>query len=229
VAVRPELPWPYRTLAVALIACAVVGAAVWIARTAGLAGEGAPAGATSDVRALRDRVAQLERQLSEQRAASNVSDAALQIERTTHERLARQVKDLELENGRLKEDLALFEKLASTPDDTPRMTISGLHVEADVVPMQYRFRLVAALQGGRKEREFSGMMQVIVALQQGDKHAMMVLPGRGEAERERYAISFRHFRRVDGTFQVPEGARVISVEVRLLQDGATKASQRVEL
>ena len=44
-----------------------------------------------------------------------------------------------------------------------------------------------------------------------------------------YNVNFRNFHRLDGSFMIPAGARIKSVEVRLLQDGALKASKSVAL
>lgn len=58
---------------------------------------------------------------------------------------------------------------------------------------------------------------------------MMILPEQNDPARQRFDLKFKHFQRVDGTFQVPAGARVTSVEARLIQDGAVRASQTVPL
>lgn len=216
---RPASPWYRRPLPVALLAAVVSGIAAWLAAMQWLGG----------TRPADPRVGELERQLAELRSGGGVGEAALQIERTTQERLARHVRELETENGRLKEDLALFERLATLDGSAPGVTLSGLHVEADTVPRQYRFRLLAAVRGAKKEREFNGMLQIIVGIEQAGRNTMIVLPGRDAADRQRYAVAFRHFRRIDGSFQIPEGARLTSLEVRLLQDGTTRASESVQL
>jgi prepilin-type processing-associated H-X9-DG protein len=129
--------------------------------------------------------------------------------------IGRQVKALEQENGRLKEDLAFFENLAAAEGKEAGFTINRLRVEPNGNPGQYRFRLLAAAQGGKKDREFRGSVQLVISLQQEGKSAMMVLPEQNDPARQRFNINFKHFQRVDGTFQVPGGARVTSVEARL--------------
>jgi hypothetical protein len=178
---------------------------------------------------LRDRVAELEREAGQLRAVANSGESTLQIERTTQQQLVRQVQVLEEENGRLKEDMAFFENLAAAEGKAPGFTINRLRVEPDVVPGQYRYRMLAATQGGKKDREFKGNVQIVVNLQQDGKSAMMTLPATEDPNRQRYNISFKHFQRVDGTFKVPAGARVASVEVRLVQEGEVRATQTVTL
>jgi len=55
------------------------------------------------------------------------------------------------------------------------------------------------------------------------------LPSAGASAARDYDLKFKHFRRVEGTFKTPAGARVKSVEVRLLQDGVLKASKTAAL
>jgi hypothetical protein len=182
-----------------------------------------------EMAALRDRLAELERESAKLRAMASAGESHVQIERTAQQQLARQVKSLEMENSRLKEDLAFFENLAAAEGKEPGITINRLQVEPNGNPGQYRYRLLAAAQGGKKDREFKGSVQLMVGLHQDGKSAMIVIPEQGDPARHRFNISFKHFQRVDGTFQVPSGARVTSVEARLIQDGVTRASQTITL
>lgn len=228
VAVRTHVPWYWRALTTGLLLSLSVAFGAWlydaVREVAG--GDGH---SPEQVMVLRQRIVELEQELAAAHSSTSAGGSALQIERTTQEELARQVKLLEEEKVRLREDLALFEQLAATDATAAGLTISGLHVEPDKVPGQYRYRMLVALQGAAKEREFKGSLQLAVALRRGDKNDMLTLPAAKDPDRQRFALSFRHFRRVEGTFQVPEGTLPVSVEVRLLQDGATKASQSVTL
>jgi hypothetical protein len=178
---------------------------------------------------LQGKLAKLERELKVARAAPIVSESQLQIERNTRDELARQVKTLQAENGQLKEDLALFEKLATADRNAPGVSINGLHVSRDEVPGQYRYRFLAAVQDAPKGQEVRVSMQVIVALQRQGQRTTLVLPAKNETDRQRFSLTLRHFRRVDATFLVPDGAQATSVEIRLIQGGATVASQKVTL
>jgi hypothetical protein len=178
---------------------------------------------------LQGKVAKLERELKVARAAPIVSESQLQIERNTRDELARQVKTLQAENGQLKEDLALFEKLAAADRNTSGVSINGLHVTRDEVPGQYRYRFLAAVQEAPKGQDVRVSMQVIVAMQRQGQRVTMVLPAKTETDRQRFSLTLRHFRRVDATFQVPEGAQATTVEIRLIQGSTTLASQKVTL
>jgi len=60
---------------------------------------------------LRESMARLESEAAMLRSIANASESRLKIEQTAQTQLASQVKALEDENNRLKEDLAFFENL----------------------------------------------------------------------------------------------------------------------
>ncbi len=231
-AIRTHVPWYLRLLGVLAIVAVSVATAVW-AFEAGRKLVGIESAAQKDyeIQALRTKLTALEQELAALRATSHSSESALQIERTAQEQLARQVKTLEQENGRLKEDLGWFEKLAGSASAEPRLSINRLEVKPDTVPGQLRYRMLLAIQGGKRDqdREFRGSLQFVLSLQQPTGSAKIVIPAAGEADRQRFGLSFRHFQRVEGTLQIPSQTKVVSVEVRLLQNGATKTSRTATL
>jgi hypothetical protein len=227
VAVRTHIPWYLRLLAAVFVLSTSLALAGWI-YDAGRRYAGFDRTETEqEMSALKERVAELEKEGARLGALANSGESSLQIERTAQQQLARQVRSLEEENARLKEDLAFFENLAAAEGKEAGFSLNRLRVEPDSVPGQYRFRALAATQGGKKDREFKGSLQILVAMQQEGKSAMIILPAANDPNRQRYNISFRHFQRVDGTFQVPAGARITSVELRLMQDGAMRATQTI--
>lgn len=229
VAVRTHIPWYWRALATIAVLSISIALAGWV-YDAGRKIAGFDRRETEqEMTSLRDRVDELQQEAAKLRALVNAGESNVQIERTAQQQLVRQVKALEQENGRLKEDLAFFENLASAEGKEAGVTINRLRVEPNGSPGHYRYRLLAAAQGGKKDREFRGSVQLVISLQQEGKSAMMILPEQNDPARQRFNINFKHFQRVDGTFQVPAGARVNSVEARLIQDGVTRASQTVTL
>jgi len=225
VAVRTHIPWYWRALATITVLSISIALAGWV-YDAGRKIAGFDRHETEqEMIALRNHVAELMQETSKLRALANAGESTVQIERTAQEQLVRQVKALEQENGRLKEDLAFFENLAAAEGKDAGFTINQLRVEPNGNPGQYRYRMLAAAHGGKKDREFRGSVQLIVSLQQEGKSAMITIPSQGDPAKGRFNINFKHFQRVDGTFQVPFETRVTSVEARLVQDGVTRASQ----
>lgn len=229
--VRAHVPWYRRALGVATIVVISFAGAAWI-YDAGRRIAGFERGETEqELQALRTHTAELEAELSQLRSIATSSESRLQIERAAQQQLARQIGLLEEENSRLKEELAFFESLASGQDAGPGPTIHRVRVTRDTVPGQYRYRLLVGMQGGKRkdQREFRGELQLVVKVQAQGKNATIVLPASDDPNQQEFLLKFSHFQRIDGTFQVPEGSEVTSVEVRLLQDGAMRAVETVSL
>lgn len=177
---------------------------------------------------MRERIVRLESELESARKVANASESRLRIESTSQEQLTAQIRTLEEENNHLKSDLATFESLAGGQVGNSGLAISRLQI----LPLgdgQYRYRLLLAQTGEKKDKEFNGMIQLFATVQQGAETAMMQFPVTGDPAASQYQVSFRHFRRLEGTFKVAGGGRIQRVEVRLIQDGAVKASQSVML
>lgn len=229
VSIRPRMPWHWRMLSLALVLAVALALAGWIynagRRFAGFDSSESDALITEQ----KARIASLEADLAQFRSVANTSDSSIRIEKIAQEQLSSQVKTLESENLRLKEELATFESLAQGGMDDGGVHVSGLSVDKADAPGSYRYRLLVAQQAGKKDREFRGSYQLSVNFQQQGNSAMINLPAAGATDAGKYQISFQHFRRIEGSFSVPAGARLLSVEVKLMQDGAVKATQRIQL
>jgi hypothetical protein len=140
------------------------------------------------------------------------------------------VKTLEDENNRLKEELAFFENLVPSERRGEKVSIHRFKVERDVLPGEFRYRLLV-LQGGRLDREFHGSLQLVVEMQQEGRDATIVIPDSAETGSTAFRLNFKYFRRVEGTFRVPAGAKVRTVQARILENGSNeaRASQNVNL
>jgi hypothetical protein len=168
------------------------------------------------VQRLRDALARLQGETARLRGVADASESKLKIEQSAQRQLASQVKALEAQNARLREDLALFESLAPSAD---RLTINSFTVRPDVLPGEYRYRLLVLLGGGRKDRHFQGSLQLLVNA--GDE--TLVIPDPAQPESGPFKLNFKHFQRVEGTFRVPPPRKVQSVQVRVLEHGASQA------
>jgi hypothetical protein len=168
---------------------------------------------------LRESAGKLTEETASLRASVNASESKLQIERAAQTQLGRQVKALEDENARLKEDLAFFENLIPSEHRDNTLLINRFRVERGALPGEFRYRLLL-FQGGRRDKPFQGNLQLLVTLQQDGKDAIITLPEAGAAEA--YKISFKYFQRIEGTFRVAPGARVRIVQVRVFESGSAQ-------
>jgi hypothetical protein len=107
--------------------------------------------------------------------------------------LVKQLKALQAENARLREDLAFFENLAHAAGED-KLAVSGFKVEADLVPGEYRYRVLVTL-GGRKEREFSGRLQFVVDMQLEGRDVTLMVPPEDKPEDAAYRVRSGPYRK----------------------------------
>lgn len=228
VAVRTHLPWYWRALSVVILAGASLALAGWI-YDAGQRFAGFYQGASEhEIAGMRERIAGLESDLEAARKVANSSESRLRIESTSQTQLTAQIRALEEENTRLKSDLASFESLAGGQVGNAGLAISRLQI----IPGgggQYRYRLLLAQTGEKKDKEFNGMLQLVATVQQGAETVMMQFPATGDPATSQYQVNFRYFRRLEGSFKVAAESRVLRVEARLIQGGVVKASESLTL
>ena len=179
---------------------------------------------------LRATVKKMEEDTSQLRGLADAADARVKIEQSAQAQLATQVKQLEDENTRLKEDLAFFEGLIPNGRRDERVSIYRFTVQAGAMPGEYRYRLLV-LQGGRRDREFSGSMQFSADLQDKGRNAMIPLTGDGISESGVRALNFKFFQRVEGVFRTAPSSRLRAVQVRIFENGSneTRATESVNL
>lgn len=230
VAVRAHLPWYWRVLSVLLILVVTLSLGTWI-YDAGRRFAGFDRSETEqELDMLRTRTAELKKELVQLRSQADASESKLQIEHTAQQQLSSQVKLLEEENARLKEDMSVYENLALADGQEGSISINQLRVEPNGdAGNAYRYRMLVALQGNKKDVEFKGNLQLALNTLQDGKNVMILLPSQAEANSQQYNVSFKRFRHIQGTFLIPQSARIKSLEVRLLQGGVVKASRNVSL
>lgn len=204
--VRRHVPWPLRLAALMLAVAIGAAGGVWLWS------------ATSE-RAARERVAAL---------ASAGSQA--RIDQVAAERREQQIKALESENAELKADLAYLKSLLPAADAQGPVAIRRFEVTPEAgKPGRMRYRALL-MQAGRAERVFVGSLQLRVTTASQGRTKTLILPDDGPvAGRERMQLSFRRVLRVEGHFQVPEGAVLKSVQLRVLERGALRAEQTASL
>ena len=226
--VRTHLAWYWRWTAMVLFASVSLALAAWI-YDAGMRFAGFDRSEIEqEVKTLRESVLRLEAESEKLRAVANAGESRLKIEQVAQAQLATQVKSLEEENQRLKEDLAFFENLGPSPN---KLSINRFSVRKDVLPGEYRYRLLVLVGGGGRDRQFQGALQLVLNVQAQGRNGMIVLPDPAQPENPAFRLNFKYFQRVEGTFRVPEQTQVKSVQVRVIEHGSNQpsATQSVNL
>lgn len=229
VTVRTHVPWYWRALGVAVTGAIALALAGWVYDAGRRIAGYDRSESAQEIGTLREKVAELATEVVTLRAANNAGESSLQIERTAQQQLTAQVRALEAENNRLKEENAVFERLAQGGGKETAITISRLRVFPDGNGGRYRYQFLVAQNGDQRGREFKGNVQVVVTLQSDGAGGMMIFPRPDDPEAGRFAVVFKHFRSIDGAFALPGGAKPKSIEIRLMQDGAIRAAQTANL
>jgi len=218
-AVRRHLAWYWR---IPLILAMLAGglALAWWTYNEGMSFAGFERGVTIDeLRELRSRVAVLESENSGLRSLAAQSDRKLQIEQATQSDLSKSLKVIQEENAHLKEDVGFFRKLMSADKNDGNLSLYRVKVENSVLPGEYRYQLLL-LQGGQREKEFQGKVQLLVNLQSDGKKAVMTLPAATGKDAQIFNLNFKFYQRVEGTFQIPPKTQVKNIQVRVFENGS---------
>jgi len=223
VAVHSHIPWYWRWIGIAVLLGISAASAAWIydagRRYAGFESSEAH----QELAKVRDELSDARAELERLRAITNAADSRLSIERTAQQKLALQIRALEQENARVREELATFEgMLSSEARNVASLSIYRFRVEPDVLPGEYRYRLLLLTPSTRRDRDFTGRLELVVSLQEGGQSAMMSFPEPADAGAAAFRLAFKYFRRVEGTFRVNPKAKVDSVQVRVYETGTNQ-------
>ena len=245
VAVRSELPWRVKAmllLAAMLVIALIVGAAL-IALSSRPSVPLEAAVLSAEIEKARADAKQAIDERDSKLALLVQLENQQKIDRAASEQVQLQLRALENENARLKEDLAFFESLLPTPASAKGVVIRSFRLQAlnderedgkeaggkanrklGDEPQALRYRLLVQ-QRGRPERDFVGAVSLTVSLQQGGRPWVLQLPDATIPDAGPPPLAFRHYQRVEGTFELPEGAVVRSVLVKIQSNGEVRAQQ----
>jgi hypothetical protein len=163
----------------------------------------------------------LQRENDELRMKIASLDRQSQMDHVAREDIGKQVKALETENIRLKEDLAFFQNLGSVPGKTEqRVSIGRLKLERGQLPGEYHYSLVL-VQGGQRQKDFQGSLEFAVNFQQNGQK--MVMPLASENPSKMLDVRFKFYQRVERSFRMPPNAAVESMQVKVFENGIAQA------
>nr|WP_322785767.1 DUF6776 family protein [Noviherbaspirillum massiliense] len=225
--IKTQLPWPLRILYLAVVLGLAGAIAMWTYDLGrGLAGV-TSAGIKERLVEYQERIEKLSAERDQYSTTVNAAESQLNIERSTKQQLANQVRSLESENARLKEDLAFFESLLPNATGVQGVAIRRLKVDL-IAPGQLRYRLLI-MQGGRNKPEFVGNLQLAMSTEQGGKTTMMTFPEGNSTDSDKFKLAFKHYQRVEGVLNLPEGASIKTVQARVIEKGQIRAQQSANL
>lgn len=224
VQVQSRLPWYWRWVGVAAVLAVSAAGAAWMydagRRFAGFD----QSEVENELSATKRDLATAQAELERLRGIAGAAESRLAIERAAQEKLAQQIRTLEQDNARAREELATFEgMLSSEARSGNTLSIYRFKVEPDVLPGEYRYHLLLVTPRARRDREFNGRLELVVALTDGGRNAMMSFPEPADAGASAFRLAFKYFRRVEGTFRVNPKAKVENVQARIYETGSKEA------
>lgn len=139
------------------------------------------------------------------------------MELATQQQILRKSERLERENAQLREDLRTFEQLMAAPEGNAPVRIENFRLigEGDG---SYRYRLFFAFVPDKAISEFRGRMSMHVSYQLAGTEVETAIPEAGAGE-----LRIRHYLRREGTFRLPEGAKLLAGEVKVFQGDVLKS------
>ena len=228
--IRTHIAWYWRWLGYIVLGALVVGVG-WTTYDYGMELAGfRQSEATRALARLNDEITKRDDQIAELRSKLTAAERQMQIEHATYGDLERQFKSLAGENASLREDLAFFQSLMVAGGKEGAISVNRFRVMPEALPGEYRYRLLL-VQTGQRVTEFQGTLQFVLNLEQSDRKFVLTLPAEGETNAKEYQVNFKFFHRVEGTFKVPPGAAVKSLQLRVFENGsvAPKLSQTVSI
>ena len=223
VAVHSHVPWYWRWIGLAALLAVSAAAATWIydagRRFAGFD----QSEVASELGVAKRELAAAQAELERLRAIANAAESRLAIERSAQQKLGQQIRTLEQENAKVREDLATFESMLSSEARSGNtLAIYRFTVQPDVLPGEYRYHLLLVTPRARREREFNGRLELVVTLTDRGQNAMISFPEPGDAGASEFRLAFKYFRRVEGIFRVNPKAKVDNVQARVYEAGSNQ-------
>ena len=225
-AVRSALPWPFRWVLLALVFgfCAAIG--MW-AFEFGREIAGLEKGHSEELIQTRAKVVSLQADLDaaiEQRnqaqSIANTAGVLVATEKATTGLMAAQLKLLETDNQRLRDDLGFFEKLIPVSANDG-LAIRGLQAESkDAGKIRWQ---VLVIQSRKNAPEFSGRIEITVNGTLNGKAWTGSVPQAG------VQIKMAQYGRFEGEFAVPNQVTVKGITAKVMEGAVVKASQMAKL
>ncbi len=230
--VRPHVPWYVRWALIVPVVVVVVLVVDW-AYDSGLQLGGFHRGqAERELTQLHERVAALESENDTLRNQVAAYERQGQIESAAGVEVDKQIKSLNDENARLKEDLLFFENLPLTGAREAELSVHRMKIEPDTLPGEYHFRMLLVQSVQQRGKEFQGNLQLLVNGEQDGRKVVLQFPqANSPAEIAAYQLSFKYYQRVEKGFKLPPDMKVDSVQVRVYEKGMQepKIKQTVDL
>ena len=227
--VQTARSWPVRMLIAALLLALGALAAIGF-QNYGRSLMGLPVVSSADLDQVREELAALRLDHDRLATSANSAESELSMERAAGRVLTAQIRTLETEIARLKEDLAFFERLlpaGSTKAAGSRVSIRAIAAEV-TAGSQLQYRLLI-MQGGKHATDFEGTLRLAVGVIQNGRPTTLNFPSGKPGEINNFKLGFRHYQRLEGTLTLPADVSPRSLQATVLERGQVRAQQTLNL
>ena len=223
-AVRSAMPWPLRWVVAAIVLGFCAAIALW-AFEFGRDIAGLENGGQAEMQQLRTQLAALKAELEAARAQrdqaqsiANTAGTLVAAEKASSEHVNTQVKQLEVENRRLRDDLGFFEKLIPA-DATDAVAIRGLQAEG-VDNGKIRWQ-VLVIQSKKNAPELVGKLEIMLTGFSNGK------PWTGSAST--MPLKITQYGRLEGYLDIPAQVTVKGLTAKVVDGTTVRAAQSIKL
>jgi hypothetical protein len=217
--VRGALPWPLRWIALALMLGFSAAIGLW-AFEFGKSIAGLDKDAKEELLKLRAEVIQLRQENDKNLSIVNTSGLTLVTEKAQKDKLNAQLKQLEVDNRALRDDLGFFEKLTSA-GNAENLAIRSLQAEL-VAGDQLKWQALV-IQPIKNAPEFKGKLELTFSGFQNGKPWSMTLPS-GPVP-----LQLTQYKRAEGVLNLPAQVVVKAISAKVLDGNTSKAMLSIKL
>lgn len=211
VAVRPHVSWRWRSAVLLVALSAGVALAWWVFDMGGVFAGLNRSATEQEIIGLRDKVKALEGENAILNAAMAKSSQHERIDSIAQVDLEKTFKSIQLENAKLKEELAFLQSMSAS-EKQPGLSIHRF--QFDKTPSgTYRYQLYL-IQSGQGGAAFKGGLQLAVTGRRGSQPGVLNFPADTSANNN-YKINFKSYQKMEGEIILPAGYAVKSVEARI--------------
>jgi hypothetical protein len=228
-AVRTHLSWRWRLPALLALGLVIAGMWWWGFDFGQLLGGFNRSAVAAKQAKLEEDLAATREENARLRSKAAELESDLNVTRGAQATLSRQALDLQNENTQMKEELAFLRTLFSDSGKPGTVSIQRLAAEREQDDV-YHFSMLV-VRGGQPSDDFEGQLALLANVVVGGHTSTLTLPDDQPETAAALNLRFKYYQRIDGTFRVPPGGEVRSLQARVLEPGQTapKATRNLNL
>jgi hypothetical protein len=178
-------------------------------------------------------VAQLRYDMSRLAAEKEALQSQLSVEQSTRRSLEESIQRGQGDLAQANERLAFYDQLLP-PGPSGSVSIRALSLKPNGTFIAYRVLLTRNAQPGS---EFNGHVEFVANGEKNGESVKITLnPATGQADEgaavasaaQSLPVSFDQFQRLEGLLSIPDGIRLTSVTLNIIEDGVVRVSRSVK-